>query len=77
MFTRSVFVGLVVESLCDPYALAEMQQPHMFVAPMDLEDGVLVPYIVIPPEESWLPMQLTADEACRVTGKVTFVGEDG
>ena len=67
----------IVEGRCDPHALAEVKQPHMFVAQMDLGDDVLVPYIVIPPEESWIPMRLTADEACRITGKVTFVGEDG
>jgi len=65
-----------VESRCDPHALAEVKQPHEFVAQVDLGDGVLVPFIVVPPETDWVPMRLTVDEACAVTGQVVFVGDD-
>lgn len=66
-----------VESRCDPHALAEVKQPHKFVAQVDLGDGVLVPYIVVPPVDMFVPMRLTADEACVITGQVVFVGDEG
>lgn len=64
-----------VESRCDPHALAEVKQPHKFVAQVDLGDGVLIPYVVIPAETMWVPMRLTADKACVATGKVVFAGD--
>ena len=63
------------ESRCDPHALAEVKQPHKFVAQVDLGDGVLQPYIVIPAESDWIPMRRTADAACVATGQVVFVGD--
>ena len=64
------------ESRCDPHALAEVKQPHKFVAQVDLGDGVLQPFIVIPDRADWVPMRLTADEACVVTGQVVFLGDE-
>ncbi|MCX6522098.1 MAG: hypothetical protein NTZ21_15675, partial [Actinobacteria bacterium] len=64
------------ESRCDPHALAEVKQPHKFVAQVDLGDGVLQPFVVVPDEADWIPMRRTADEACVVTGQVVFVGEE-
>lgn len=64
------------ESRCDPHALAEVKQPHKFIAQVDLGDGVLQPYIVVPDQADWIPMRRTADEACVVTGQVVFVGEE-
>ena len=64
------------ESRCDPHALAEVKQPHKFVAQVDLGDGVLRPFIVVPDQRDWVPMRRTADEACVVTGQVVFVGEE-
>jgi hypothetical protein len=66
----------IVEGRCDPHALAEAKQPHMFVAQIDLGDGVLHPYVVVPPEAAWIAMRLRADEACVLTGKVEFVGDE-
>lgn len=64
------------EGRCDPHALAEVKQPHKFIAQVDLGDGVLVPYIIVPPEDMFVPMRRTADEACVVTGQVVFVGDE-
>ncbi len=64
------------ESRCDPHALAEVKQPHKFVAQVDLGDRVLQPFVVTPDEADWIPMRRTADEACVVTGQVVFVGEE-
>ena len=64
------------ESRCDPHALAEVKQPHKFVAQVDLGDGVLQPFVVVPDQADWIPMRRTADEACVVTGQVVFVGEE-
>lgn len=64
-----------LEARCDPHALAETKQPHQFVAQIDLGDGVLVPYVVMPDEADWAPMRRTADAACVATGQVVFVGE--
>lgn len=65
----------IVEGRCDPHALAEVKQPHRFVAQIDLGDGVEHPYTVVPPASAWVPMRHRADEACVLTGKVTFVGD--
>lgn len=64
------------ESRCDPHALAEVKQPHKFVAQVDLGDGALQPFVVVPDEADWIPMRRTADEACVATGQVAFVGEE-
>lgn len=63
------------EGRCDPHALAEVKQPHEFVLQVDLGDGVLLPHVVRPDPDDFVPMRLTADEACVVTGQVEFVGE--
>jgi hypothetical protein len=63
------------ESRCDPHALAEVKQPHKFIAQIDLGDGVLQPYIIIPDDQWWIPMRVTADAACVATGQVVFVGD--
>lgn len=65
-----------VESRCDPHALAEVKQPHKFVAQVDLGDGVLQPYVITPDRADWVPMRQRADEACVITGQVVFVGDD-
>ena len=64
------------ESRCDPHALAEVKQPHKFVAQVDLGDGVLLAFIVIPDAADWVPMRRTADRACVETGQVVFVGDE-
>ncbi len=64
------------ESRCDPHALAEVKQPHKFVAQVDLGDGILLPFIVIPDAADWVPMRRTADRACVETGQVVFVGDE-
>ncbi len=64
------------ESRCDPHALAEVKQPHKFVAQVDLGDGVLQAFVITPDRSDWVPMRLTADEACVVTGQVVFAGEE-
>jgi hypothetical protein len=75
--TASVSVPIrFVEGRCDPHALAEVKQPHKFVAQVDLGDGVLLPYIIVPPEDMFVPMRLTADAACVATGQVVFVGDE-
>ncbi len=65
-----------LESRCDPHALAEIKQPFKFIAQIDLGDGVPRPYIIYPDQSMWVPMRLTADAACVVTGQVVFVGEE-
>jgi hypothetical protein len=63
------------EARCDPHALAEVKQPFKFIAQVDLGDGVLVPYIIIPARESWTPIRSTANEGCLVAGKIVELGE--
>ena len=64
-----------LEGRCDPHALAEVKQPHQFVAQVDLGGGELLPFVIVPDEADWVPMRLRADEACVITGQVEFVGE--
>ncbi len=66
----------ILESRCDPHALAEVKQPYKFIAQVDIGDGVLRSYIIYPPREMWIPMRLTADAACVATGQVVFVGDE-
>lgn len=65
----------IVEGRCDPHALAEVKQPHLFVAQIDLGDGVEHAYTVVPPASAWVPMRQRADEACALTGKVVYAGD--
>ncbi len=66
----------ILESRCDPHALAEVKQPYKFIAQVDIGDGILRSYIIYPPREMWIPMRLTADAACVATGQVVFVGDE-
>jgi hypothetical protein len=66
----------ILESRCDPHALAEVKQPYKFIAQVDIGDGILRAYIIYPPREMWIPMRLTADAACVATGQVVFVGDE-
>jgi hypothetical protein len=63
------------EGRCDPHALAEAKQPHEFVLQVDLGDGQLIPHVVRPDPDDFVPMRRTADAACVATGQVEFVGE--
>lgn len=63
------------EARCDPHALAEAKQPFKFIAQVDLGDGELHPYVVIPDAQWQTPMLQTANDACVALGKVEFVGD--
>jgi hypothetical protein len=64
------------ESRCDPHAISEASQPFKFVAEIDLGDGELHPYILMPPVDAQIPMRQTMEAGCEALGKVVFAGEE-
>lgn len=58
-----------VEGRCDAHAVAEVKQPFKFILQIDLGDGVLHPYVLMPLEPDRVPMQQTAVKACTIRGE--------
>ncbi len=66
-----------VESRCDPHAISEASQPFKFIAQVDLGDGDVHPYILMPPVEAQIPMRQTMEAGCEALGEIVFVaGEE-
>ncbi len=65
-----------LESRCDPHALAEIKQPFKFISQVEIDGAEPRPFIIVPSEAAWIPMRTTADEACLVTGKIVFAGDE-
>ena len=65
--TASVPVRFL-EGRCDAHAMGETSQPFNFVAQIDLGDGELHPYLVMPPDAERVPMRVTMENGCRTLG---------
>ena len=66
-----------VESRCDPHAISEASQPFKFIAQVDLGDGDVHPYLLVPPLEAQIPMRQTMEAGCETLGEIEFVaGEE-
>jgi hypothetical protein len=66
-----------VESRCDPHAISEASQPFKFIAQVDLGDGDVHPYILMPPLEAQIPMRQTMEAGCEALGAIEFVAGEG